>query len=794
VSFKPFYINAFEQESGESQYYEPFLIPDKAFQKLEDAICWRGKILKRPGNKLLGRLRRELVKVTLTNQANGASYDVADVLDDTAIDVRDPAAGTTKEPYAEIEPGTVIITVGAITLTDPGKDGVLVGVPATHSGTINYVTGALHLAFNPALGIATNVTITFFYYPALPVMGLQRREASTVNNEQPIAFDTKYAYTIFGLKFIELPSAAATTWRGYDWNLFWAWNYYVNASGRMYWVTNNNTGAFPDPIRYYDGTTWTTFNPAITAAGSKLQQCKVLVSYKDRLIAMNTWEGAALPGTNYQNRVRWSVNGDPTGATAWRDDIIGQGGYKAAPTNEAIVSASFIRDTLLIKFERSSWKLIYTGNKNDPFYFQKINTDLGCESTFSLVSFDKGVLAIGDKGITMDDSVNVSRIDKNVPNAVFNIRNDENGDERVYGTRDFVSELTYWSYPDGTTSGVVPTFPNKVLVYNYINETWAKFNDSYTCYGDFQKLQTLTWADYSDVDHDFWSNLGFAWGAGVSDALFPDKIGGNQQGFVSIITPATSPGSSNDTTLSITKIDGTRNPCRITVPNHNLQSNQFIKIVGVIGDGGVSATNPEALNNVPIAHAGSNLIYKVFRISAHEVDLYKLVSGSFVTVDIGSAAYTGTYIGGGEIVVLNSFNIITKEFSPFYEQGSQCRLGYVDFFITRTESGQFTADLLVDSCPFFSMNKNTPSLLGATTLTGTNVVSTAPENLTLAPYQEFQSKIWHRTFTHTISQNFTLKLTLSDEQMANSTIDASRFPFAMHSIAFYLSPNARLVQ
>lgn len=93
MSFKPFYISTFEQDSGLNQYFESFLIPEKAFQKLEDAMCWRGRILKRPGNSLLGRLRRGLTSITLTDPANGASHTVADIFNDAAINLRNPAAG-----------------------------------------------------------------------------------------------------------------------------------------------------------------------------------------------------------------------------------------------------------------------------------------------------------------------------------------------------------------------------------------------------------------------------------------------------------------------------------------------------------------------------------------------------------------------------------------------------------------------------------------------------------------------------------------------------------------------------
>ena len=79
MSYSPFYIFGFEGESGLNQYYEPFLIPDKAFPQLEDAYAWRGRIRKRQGFTSLGRLQLNLSTITLSSQASGTSYTVADL-------------------------------------------------------------------------------------------------------------------------------------------------------------------------------------------------------------------------------------------------------------------------------------------------------------------------------------------------------------------------------------------------------------------------------------------------------------------------------------------------------------------------------------------------------------------------------------------------------------------------------------------------------------------------------------------------------------------------------------------
>ena len=57
-------------------------------------------------------------------------------------------------------------------------------------------------------------------------------------------------------------------------------------------------------------------------------------------------------------------------------NIADGGGYIDASTEEQIVSAEFIKDRLIVYFERSTWELAYTGNEVLPFVWQKINTEL----------------------------------------------------------------------------------------------------------------------------------------------------------------------------------------------------------------------------------------------------------------------------------------------------------------------------------------------------------------------------------------------------------------------------------
>jgi len=198
LSFQPLYIQNFEQDSGLITYFEPSKLPESAFPVCEDAIAWRGRIRRRRGFSLLGRLRRFYTSFTLSQQATGTTVTIVDLLNDANINVRSPSSPAISETYGEIQASSpdklLTIVIGANTFTDNG-DGTLSG--GTGGSTIDYVTGGIILNYS-ALGGATNIVVTFAYYPALPVMGLRLRQTSTNNVDTFIAFDQKYAYNFVG--------------------------------------------------------------------------------------------------------------------------------------------------------------------------------------------------------------------------------------------------------------------------------------------------------------------------------------------------------------------------------------------------------------------------------------------------------------------------------------------------------------------------------------------------------------------------------------------------------------------
>ena len=781
MTFQPHYLSNFDEDSGLQTYYEPFLLPEKAFPVLENAYVWRGKVKKREGFTFLGRLRRDLTLLPLNQQATGASCTIADVLNDPAIDLRAPISGV-PETYAEIQPTTVSVQlhqgIGPITtLTDPAGDGILTD-GGTNTGIIYYSSGKIVLNFVPALVGLYDIKVDFFYYPALPCMGLKRQETDIINEGNLIAFDRKYAYTYSAPDFQELNAITPTTWGGNDYEFFWTTNYYRDTSGRkLFWATNFSRIA-PDPIYYYDTTDWIVFNP-ITAADnaatpSRLVQARILLAYKNRLIAMNTYESDTTGSVKrYPNRIRFSQNGTPltigvvgagpvwTTVGAWASDLPGYGGWIDLPTSEQIVTAEFIKDVLLVKCERSSYKLIYTGIPSVPFIFEKINTDFGAESTFSQVAFDNAILTIGNTAITQDDSINVIRIDQKIPDLVFDIENKNHGTERVHGVRDFAKELVLWTYPNtGDPEDNTTIFPNKMLIYNYRNNSYAIFDDYFTCLGYFQRPSDLTWAT---IPYQTWSDWQDYWDSGAAEAWYPSVVGGNQQGYVEVLFGE----SNNDISLSITAMSGTS----ITVPNHNLPSGSFVLLSGILSTG------------LPDLTVFNGIIYKVLSIDYNTIKL--LSSDGITLVNVGAGT---NYIGNGHLTVKNNLTITTKIFAPFYEQASQLRLGYVDFLIDKTTKGEVTADILINECSSLSETDPTTTIGNL----GSNILLTRPEDTTLIPYQPLQKKIWHRKYVESVCQNFQIVLSMTDAQMFDKNITDS--DFVLHAMIFHLSKNARLIQ
>lgn len=229
-----------------------FNIDNDSFPVLINAYQWRGRIKRKRGTSLLGRLQRYFNSSSTSYSATSSitlSSGAGNIL-----------TGFSLQSGGNIVPGTVTLvdTTASVTYTEHSPpNGTLVGSPAG-SGTIDYATGAITIVG----GGSDSVTAVFRYYPDLPVMGLRDLNLDATQFPGTLAFDTTYSYNIisnfpypiYDVSFYKNPAAVApynypgyiqkttvtpTSWNGQTYQQFWTTNY----QGAL-WATNGITVPF----------------------------------------------------------------------------------------------------------------------------------------------------------------------------------------------------------------------------------------------------------------------------------------------------------------------------------------------------------------------------------------------------------------------------------------------------------------------------------------------------------------------------------------------------------------------
>lgn len=618
-----------------------------------------------------------------------------------------------------------------------------------------------------------------------------------------------------------------------------------------------NTGT----IDYVTGAVQLFFNPVLPGsgtwtvtvvyqlAGSFLFSARILIPYYGRLVALNTWEGTtAADSVNIFNRARFSQVGSPIQGDSWRSDVFGKGGFIDAPVNEDIISATFYKNTLIVHFERSTWRLQYIGEYGTPFIWERISSDFGSESTFSSVLFDSGVLTVGDKAIIGSSGNDAQRIDLDIPDIVYDFKNAENGPKRVHGIRDFRKEIAYWCYPEYSTLETDQYFPNKTVLYNYRNGTFAFFRNNVTCFGNFQYTANITW-DRLDV---FWDSPNVFWDGAIQEG-YPVIVCANQQGFASFYgypdaeTQSDSTIVANDQeTLAITDIVVT-DIVTLEIPNHNFVTDDVIYITGMI-----------FLQTASSTPGSTTLNDKIYFVNFVDADNISLLEFNPQTNSLANTVATnvGTYIGGGVVALFPKMEIETKDFNPIRDAGQNIKTSYVDFlfdvsksaaisvimkmntnvnnqgnltignnsvetcnrktgFITDVILGNAGVDVIIESVNHGLLNGNEISfsdIKGSTELNGNSYIVTFisvdrysinQDSALVSPYEsgglwiqtleEFWNLnadyTWHRFFSTCFGQYVALILTYSEEQMAQ--LSTHQQNFALNAMQIYYRPGGR---
>lgn len=707
-------------DKGWQNDLKPWLIPDAAFPELRNAFCYYGRIKKRFGATVMNTSVDESVQ-QLYSRLRANIGTTAAVTGNITVTV----PGTRFKVGQQFSVGTTIFTV-----TTTGTPAALLST-GTATATFDTTTGQLIITGNNE-----NPSTAVYYYPADPVMGLTNYENSAINFESTYAFDQQFAYYYTSGAWERLGTGASATWTGSDSDFFWAENYRGTAAYNTYLFVTNYSAT--DRIRYWDGSAWNTLSGSAiqydSNANNQIITSRLIISFKDRLLLINTIESINNNINDlhvFANRLRYCQVGDPVqstaGAQAWREDVGGKGGYIDAPLKQAAISARIIKDRLIVYFERATYEVVYTGNQELPFRWQEINSELGVESTFSTVSFDRAIVGVGNTGIHSCNGGYVERIDNKIQNEVFKILNSGDGVKRVYGIRDYYTQTVYWAFPSAIAAN---NFPQRVLVFNYDNNTWAIYDDSITAFGYYQPTTSIQWqtADYT------YATATNPWATGTLQAQFPHVIAGNQQGFTFICEQDF---ARNAPAMQITNMSVAAGVVTLSVVDHNLFPGEVIAIE--------QAQGITALNDT---------FYQVEVVDAD-------------TIRVNEPSATGTYTGGGVITRVSQVDFSTKMLNFYMSSAYNAAITKVECFIEKTTAGALTVDASINNSqyPITSMTLSTAA------------------NTTLSPFESYQDTVWHPLYPQLEGNLVQLRFYYSDEQLLDSSIAWS--DVQLHALLFY---------
>lgn len=580
-----------------------------------------------------------------------------------------------------------------------------------------------------------------------------------------------------------------------------------------------------DCIRWYDGDPtngnatnpsligvngWVNFMPPLSrsaftiadlpAAQYYLVGAKMIIGFKDRLLFLGPVVQTSAVGSQIylQDTVVYSQNGtpyytasftgDPSFATtvfnpilvpinqsatagAYWGDQTGFGGYITAGIDKALTTVSPNEDVLIMGFNpRTQARFVYSGNDIVPFNFFIINSEFSSASTFSSITLDKGVLTRGDQGYIITNQVGAERFDLDIPDQVFETSLISNGNERMCAVRDFINEWVYFTYP--VNNELASPFPDQTLLYNYRDQSWAIFNESYTAYGVFRRQTGQTWATIGNF-HPTWRQWNVPWNAGSSTLLQQEVIAGNQQGFVFF---RDSDGTEEAKSLYIQSFSNST----VTSPDHGLNAGDYIVISGALGT------------------IGSQVNGKIFSVS--------LVTQNTFLLNPPTVMSSGfTYFGGGLIQRMYVPFIQTKQFPSSWGMARKTRLGVQQYLLTSTSNSQITLLIYLSENPNNPYNDG-PIIPSSNTINDSLIFSTilytCPEstNLGLTPSNinlnmvtaVQQSQIWHRINTSLIGDTVQLGFTMSDQQMRDTNFTNQFAEIELHGFIIDKSPSQML--
>jgi len=314
---------------------------------------------------------------------------------------------------------------------------------------------------------------------------------------------------------------------GDDADFFW----FENWRGAGYFTNNQ------DQIRKYDGNYVTKFNIDLDVEGgpdNDVNTCLLIFHMEGRIILLRTTER----GTAHYQRLRWGeIN-----STSFKDS-----NYTDAPRDDWIMAADFIGGELIVWFERGVMKIVYTGDPDVPFKWENVDSVEGCYATMSLAAFSNEIIAVGPTRFLSCDGREVTGIDDKIPDLMLTFK--QTAVNYCYALVLEETKQALISYASASSDK-----PDKVLVLNYDEDNFAIFNLPIHVMGYSSLLETISTDDMTGISLD---DLDYSLDDKELQAGYPTTLMGCRDGRLYQMNDG---GSDNGEAIEMRAVGGRWNP------------------------------------------------------------------------------------------------------------------------------------------------------------------------------------------------------------------------------------------
>lgn len=696
----------------------PFNLQDDEFEKLEDCYQRIDHVKKRVGSNL----------VRGTPEASQFRVNSGETDDEGNF--------SGKMPGKIFKVGQTIL-IGNVTLTvlEEGENKPLGTNSPSVTGTFSTTDGTLTIN-------GANAKSAAYFYPHEPGMGIFVRELPSINSEQTLWWDTQFCYYMGQTGFEKLGTYGNSVWTGTDYQFFWAVNFRSNDTyKKALFVVNGNAA---DNIRYIeeDATEWKRLVPDLNRGGTsrKLLTAKIIFVFQNYLCVANTIEQEGGQNRFYYNRVRRAQRGKPTDEqNSWVDNIAGQGGYLTVNLQQQITCVSRSYNILVLGLERGVRIIRSTGLPDEPMALDEISNNTGIESGWSIVQnrFNGKCVGIGiDQINEITPQFNgVNRIDGQIPDDIRTIRNCCQAVERVHGIFDPHARLIYWTIPIEFED---TKFPNRMLVYNYVNKNYSYWYDCFTCFGYYQEQNEITWDTVGDT-FPTWDAWVENWDS-TRQRQYWETVAANQQGFAFVLNREL---TTNAISLRITEVDGDI----ITCINYNLPLGSYIRLEDETG------------TLAWIVQVREKIDDDTFRVDYTDCE-----------PDFAKAKY---------IRRIPAPLVKSKEWTVGTPLEQSARIAHMHFLLKTTDFGKHIIDYYRNASQDISVYQTQNE---RDDFVGNRVIRSCPEEG--KEYDRKNKYIWHKFSRQVNGNHLTWQISHNDEQMRDWSIVSADFALYRYLIKF----------